>query len=238
MAIVIKTNDMQTYMVWIHWNFEINMCYRKYELERASTTIHGIPTLAIWITNVVREHWLARGTFDGQDVVSFSIPPSTKACSYKRIKACGNHFCVDDQTSVGCVTYDSRVASFFSHNNVDDNHHPSRQLQYVGVLKDILQLDYKTMSTPIVLFQCDWVRNASDNRGNSTYKRDDTKFLMANFKHMLSEDIEPFVFPSQVQQGFYVNDQHTPWWKVILHGGRTYSYHRIGVYFLTPMEST
>jgi hypothetical protein len=145
---------------------------------------------------------------------------------------------VDDQTSVGCVTYDSRVASFFSHNNVDDNHHPSRQLQYVGVLKDILQLDYKTMSTPIVLFQCDWVRNASDNRGNSTYKRDDTKFLMANFKHMLSEDIEPFVFPSQVQQGFYVNDQHTPWWKVILHGGRTYSYHRIGVYFLTPMEST
>jgi hypothetical protein len=59
---------------------------------------------------------------------------------------------VDDQTSVGCVIYDSRVASFFSHNNVDDNHHPSRQLQYVGVLKDILQLDYGTMSTPIVLF--------------------------------------------------------------------------------------
>jgi hypothetical protein len=129
----------------------------KYELERASTTIHGIPTLVVWITNVVQEHWLAGGTFDDQDVVALSMPPSTKACSYKRIKAYGSHFCVDDQTSVGCVTYDSEVASFFSHKNVDDNHHPSRQLQYVGVLKDILQLDYGTMSTPIVLFRCDWV---------------------------------------------------------------------------------
>jgi hypothetical protein len=54
--------------------------------------------------------------------------------------------------TLGCVTYDSGLASFFSQNNVDDNHHPSRQVQYVGVLKDILQLDYGTMSTPIVLF--------------------------------------------------------------------------------------
>jgi hypothetical protein len=64
---------------------------------------------------------------------------------------------VDDQTSVGCVIYDSGVASFFNHNNVDGNQYPSRQLQYVGVLKDILQLDYGTMSIPIVLFRCDWV---------------------------------------------------------------------------------
>jgi len=34
---------------------------------------------------------------------------------------------------------------------------------------------------------------------------------------MLPEYIEPFVFPSQVQQVFYADDRHTPWWKVILH---------------------
>jgi hypothetical protein len=73
------------------------------------------------------------------------------------------------------------------------------------------------MSTPVVLFQCDWVRNASNNHGNPTYKQDDARFLMANFRHMLPEDIEPFVFPSQVQQVFYVDDRHTPWWKVVLH---------------------
>jgi hypothetical protein len=103
-------------------------------------------------------------------VVVLSIAPSTKACSYKRIKAYGSHFRVDDQTNVGCVTYDSGVASFFSHNNVDENHHPSRQLQYVGVLKDILQLNYRTMSTPIVLFRFDCIQNASYNCGNPTYK--------------------------------------------------------------------
>jgi hypothetical protein len=128
------------------------MCYKKYELEKEFTIIHGIPTLVVWITNAVREHRLAGGTFDDQDVVALSIPLSTKACNYKRIKAYGSHFCVDDQINVGCVNYDSGVASFFNHNNVDDNHHPSRQLQYVGVLKDILQLDYGTMSTLIVLF--------------------------------------------------------------------------------------
>jgi hypothetical protein len=124
---------------------------------------------------------------------------------------------VDDQTSVGCVTYDNKVASFFNHNNVDDNHHPSRQLQYVSVLKDILQLDYRTMSTPIVLFWWNWVRNALDNHGNPTYKWNDARVLMANFRHMLLEDIEPFVFLSEVQQFFYADDWHNPWWKVILH---------------------
>jgi len=34
---------------------------------------------------------------------------------------------------------------------------------------------------------------------------------------MLLEDVEPFVFPSQVQQVFYADDRHTPWWKVVLH---------------------
>jgi hypothetical protein len=100
-------------------------------------------------------------------------------------------------------------------------------------LKDILQLDYGTMSTPIVLFRCDWVWNALDNCGNPTYKRDDARFLMANFRHMLSKDIEPFVFPSQVQQVFMLMTD-TP------HGGRSYYMrnHGVGMYFLTPMGST
>ncbi len=41
--------------------------------------------------------------------------------------------------------------------------------------------------------------------------------LVVNSRHMLPEDIEPFVCPSQVQQVFYVDDRHTPWWKVVLH---------------------
>jgi len=41
---------------------------------------------------------------------------------------------------------------------------------------------------------------------------------MANFPHMLVNGNEPFVFPSQVQQVFFIpSDSSNPWWKVILH---------------------
>jgi hypothetical protein len=50
---------------------------------------------------------------------------------------------------------------------------------------------------------------------------------MANFRHMLPEDIEPFVFLSQVQQVLYADDRHTLWWN-----------HGVGMYFWTLMGST
>jgi hypothetical protein len=86
----------------------------------------------------------------------------------------GAHFCVDDSSTIGTMIYNSGVATFFGHSNNDDNHYPSIQLHYVGVLKEILELDYGLVSNPIILFQCDWVQNALDNKGNPTYKWDET----------------------------------------------------------------
>ncbi len=34
---------------------------------------------------------------------------------------------------------------------------------------------------------------------------------------MLHEFDEPFVFPLQVQQVFFLSEPKTPWWKVVLH---------------------
>jgi hypothetical protein len=90
------------------------------------------------------------------------------------------------------------------------------QIQYVGTLKQILQLDYGLMFSPIVLFCCSWVKNGIDNRGNLIYKQDEACFLFANFHHLLHEFDEPFVFPSQVQQMFFWSEPMTPWWKVVL----------------------
>ncbi len=56
-----------------------------------------------------------------------------------------------------------------------------------------------------------------DSWGNPIYKRNGDGFLMANFKHVLLNGVEPFVFLSQVQQVFYFDDSSKPWWKVILH---------------------
>jgi hypothetical protein len=94
------------------------------------------------------------------------------------MKTYGNHFHVDGGSSSLCVTFDSNVASIFEQEegDVDDVLGP---IQYVGLLKQILQLDYGCMSSPIILFQCKWLRNRTNNRSNPIYKQDDGGFLFA-----------------------------------------------------------
>jgi hypothetical protein len=105
----------------------------------------GLPTQCmvvlhfIWIARAIWKHHHAVGTLDDPNVVAFSIPANTKTWSYKKIKAYGSHFCVDDSSTISTVIYDSGVATFLSHSNDDGNHPASRQLHYVGVLKEILE---------------------------------------------------------------------------------------------------
>jgi hypothetical protein len=113
------------------------------------------------------------------------------------------------------VTYDSGVASGFQQSEGSED--VLGVIQYIGILKQILKLDYGAMSSPIVLFRCSWVKNGTDNRGNPPYKQDNAGFLLANFQHLLHELDEPLMFPSQIQQVFFWNDPNTPFLKVLLH---------------------
>ena len=88
-------------------------------------------------------------------------------------------------------------------------------VHYVGVLKDILKLDYGPMNTPIVLFRCEWLKT-QDNRGNATYVRDDAGFLIVNFRHKLPRMADPFIFPSQATQVFFSDVPEKVGWKVVL----------------------
>jgi hypothetical protein len=88
-------------------------------------------------------------------------------------------------------------------------------VNYVGVLKDILKLDYSPVRTPIILFRCEWIKR-EDSRGNATYIRDDAGFLVVNFRHKLARTCDPFIFPNQTTQVFFSNDVRKPGWKVVL----------------------
>jgi hypothetical protein len=68
-----------------------------------------------------------------------------------RMKAFGNHYRVEDDTSRHLQTYDSGVASVF-HVPLDDVRDVS--VNYVGVVKDILKLDYGALHTPVILLRC------------------------------------------------------------------------------------
>jgi hypothetical protein len=65
--------------------------------------------------------------------------PSQKATRYTKMKAYGNHFKVQDESSSRMQTYDSGVASIF---DVPTEDARDVSVNYVGVLKDILKLDY------------------------------------------------------------------------------------------------
>jgi hypothetical protein len=74
-------------------------------------------------------------------------------------------------------TYDSGIASIF---DVPTEDARDVSVNYVGVLKDILKLDYRLLRNPVILLRCEWIKRV-DNRGNPTYIRDEVGFLLVNF---------------------------------------------------------
>jgi len=94
------------------------------------------------------------------------------------------------------VSYDYGVASIFNQWQMQV-HDEDIVVQYIDVLKDIYVLNYGPISTPIIFMQCEWVRNGTNRRGNSTYQQDEVGILLANFHHIMANHEEPFIFPSQ-----------------------------------------
>ena len=125
----------------------------------------------------------------------------------------GRHFYVDDGDTARSQIYNCGVASVFQVPRVDAQ---DVSVHYVGVLKDILKLDFGPTHSPIVLFRCEWVKS-HDNRGNATYFKDDAGFLLVNFRHKLPRMSEPFIFSGQTTQVFFPDVPQKPSWKVILH---------------------
>jgi hypothetical protein len=126
------------------------------------------------------------------------------------MKAFGNHFRVEDEASTHMQTYDSGVASVFE---VPTIHATDVSVNYIGVVKDILKLDYGPLSRPIVLLRCKRAKR-SDNRGNPTYTRDDAGFLVVNVQHNLPMMSDPFIFAAQATQVFYSDVPNKPGWKL------------------------
>lgn len=183
------------------------------ELEDSATTF---PTLTVWMREAVRDMARREVMMADADMKKLSMAPKLVTKLYSRMTAYGNHFRCDDGTSDGMVTFDCGVASILIAQGTE-NGEVLGQIHYVGILKHIRVMDYGRLSTPIALMECDWVRNGVDEMGESTYKRDEAGFLLANFSCMLQPHLDPFVLPCQVQQVFYSDAYITGPWRVVLH---------------------
>ena len=88
-------------------------------------------------------------------------------------------------------------------------------VNYYGRVRDIIKLDYYG-NFRVVLFKCDWV----DVHHNSSIRQDEFGFTLVNFSHLIhtGEKLEhdPYVFSSQVEQVFYVQDPKNENWSTVI----------------------
>jgi hypothetical protein len=183
---------------------------RKWEQVRESNL--ATAPFEDWVQEILETEDLDVNKAEDFDKLLLSMKPSQRAIRYCRMKAFGNHFRVEDAASTRMQTYDSGVASVFTVPTADAR---DVSVNYVGVLKDILKLDYGPLSSPIVLLRCQWAKQR-DSRGNPTYTRDDAGFLVVNVRHNLPRLSDPFIFASQTTQVFYSDVPSKPGWKVVL----------------------
>ena len=79
----------------------------------------------------------------------------------------------------------------------------------VGILQDILVLDYGDLHTPVIIFSYIWKKMA-DNHNNNIYIWDPDGFLTVNFRHNLPRSVDLYVFPGQCIQVFFPDDDLRP----------------------------
>jgi hypothetical protein len=182
--------------------------YRKWmEIQEQDSTT---PSFEVWVREAAKDFDI--GSREESDKFLLSVKPSQRAQRYRRMKSYGNSFYVDDEDLALQATYNSGIASVFTHSTSDAQ---DVTLNYVGMLKDILVLDYGPIQVPIVLLRCEWIKR-HDSRGNATYIRDEAGFLVVNFRHRLQRMSEPFIFPSQATQVFFSEARDKAGWKTVL----------------------
>lgn len=124
----------------------------------------------------------------------------------------GRHFCIEEADDKKKATMDSGVMVQFTHDFRSSRHDQNvvrAMVPYYGKLEEIVVLEYKSeMQMEVVLFKCRWYK--SNLRGpNATLVEDECGFkrLRTSASSTLTQDwatSEPFAFPHQVEQCFYL----------------------------------
>ncbi|KAK5803102.1 hypothetical protein PVK06_030743 [Gossypium arboreum] len=106
-------------------------------------------------------------------------------------------------------------SSITSYASARDNNPVEGNVEYYGLLTDIIELDYYGR-WKVVLFRCDWA-DVNTTRG---IKKDQFGFTMVNLSHLIHTGQqlmdETYVFSSQVKQVFYSKDPTDEGWHVVL----------------------
>lgn len=87
-----------------------------------------------------------------------------------------------------------------------------RKISFYGVIKDIILLDYYKRQVP--LFKCDWAATRNGVKVEDGF----TLVNLQHGRHQFQRD--PFILASQAKQVFYLRDNDTSNWEVVLKAPR------------------
>lgn len=137
------------------------------------------------------------------ELIELHCPPSDVALSYKAMWAYGSHFRCTSEVGDSSVSFDSGIASIGITSSPLD----------VGILKDILLISYGKLNC--VLMQGDWIKPTE--QGRAAIRKDRLGFwsVLYNARDRGSQ-VNPFVFPCNVSQVFFMDDGVSENWKTVL----------------------
>ena len=174
-----------------------------------------VPQYVEWLQNRIRKD-MAEGCNVDDMAVVLAFPPYSNILTFRSCTAFGYHYrAAESDTAEGFRTYDCGIALTCTQacrSSRADGNVVEATLSYVGILREILQLMYQ--QTPVILFRGSWV--PPNEHGNATLKRDRYGFWMANFRRRHRANQQPYVFPAQVKQVFFMDDPVEDGWKVVL----------------------
>ena len=163
----------------------------------------SFPAFATWLN--VRVRTLRREQFPlADELIELHCPPSNLVMSYRRMWAFGCHYrCLDCGTNP-YVSVDHGIAAITEDASTLD----------VGILKDILLVTYGKLSC--VVMRGTWMK--STDQWRASVKKDRMGFWSVLYEARAADSRHnPFVFPSQVSQVYFMDDELNPAWKVVLH---------------------
>lgn len=162
------------------------------------------PEFSTWLNAHVRD--LKAADFPvSSELEALHCPPSQHAWSFAAMWAYGSHFSCNLETRPSTVSFDSGIAEI----------PPSSTCTQidVGILRDIILVSYGTL-TP-VLMEGSWIK--SRDQGRRVVRKDSYGFWMVQYScREAPESDNPYVYPSNVSQVFFVTDAADPAWKVVL----------------------
>jgi hypothetical protein len=119
--------------------------------------VRPLPTYEKWILFAISDA-INDGEKIDEEIIQLSIPPTLKATAYRSMFAYGNHIRVRS-AETHLVTMDSGVAAVFGttcRSSVNDKNPVNVDVEYVGYVEEILELNYGT--TCVIVLLCHWVR--------------------------------------------------------------------------------